>query len=62
MVLDIKKIHEKITIYKLSKAMNIPITTIYSWKDKGKIPSWRIDSVLVACKKLNIDISDCYKA
>lgn len=62
MTINPKKLKEKIQLYTLAKAMSVPPTTVYSWEKANKIPSWRIDSVLVACKKLNIDISDCYKA
>ena len=59
MVIDINKILTKISFYSLAKAMGIPRTTVYSWKENKKIPAWRVDSVLKACKKLGLDVSDC---
>lgn len=61
MQLDFEKIKEKTPLYALAKEMGVPPTTVYSWKEHKKVPSWRVDSVLMACKKLGIDLSDCKK-
>lgn len=60
-MVDVEKIFKKITFYTLSKAMNIPRTTVYSWKKTNKIPVWRVGSVVSTCQRLGIDISDCIK-
>lgn len=59
MTINFEKLRKKITPYKLAKAMSVPLTTVYSWKNK--IPAWRIDSILNTCQKLGIDVSDCVK-
>ena len=43
---------KKINILMLSRLMKIPATTIYAWRDKGKIPSWRINTLEKALKKV----------
>jgi hypothetical protein len=35
------------------------VTTITSWRNRGKIPYWRIHEIQIAAKKNGIDISDC---
>ena len=35
--------------FRLAKLMNIPATTVYSWKYNG-IPSWRITAIKEALK------------
>ena len=44
--------------FRLAKLMNIPATTVYSWKKNG-VPKWRVASIVEACRKYGIDISDC---
>lgn len=61
MQLNFEKIKEKISLYTLAKAMDVPPTTVYSWKENKKIPAWRVDNFLNALKKLGIDVSDCVK-
>ena len=39
----------------MSKIINVPISTIQSWKIKGKIPTWRHKIILEACKRKKID-------
>lgn len=57
MVINFEKLRKKITPYKLAKEMSIPLTTVYSWKEK--VPAWRTESVLATCAKLGVDISEC---
>lgn len=57
MQIDFEKIKEKTPLYALAKEMGVPPTTVYSWKEKKKVPSWRVGSVLNACRKMGIDIS-----
>lgn len=56
-MLNLKKLKKKVTFYTLAKAMNIPLSTIYSWKNS--IPKWRINDIIAACEKMGVDISDC---
>lgn len=58
-MINLAKLTEKISLYRLAKAMKIPVVTAYSWVRSGKIPSWRANDIVVACGKLGIDISDC---
>lgn len=52
------KLFSKINAYKLAKLLNIPLSTVYSWKTGG-IPKWRINTIIEACKNHGIDVSDC---
>lgn len=56
-MINLAKLTEKISLYRLAKTMDIPLSTIYSWK--GTIPKWRVSDIVAACGKLGIDISDC---
>ena len=56
--MDYNKLIKKIKPLRLAKLMNIPATTVYSWKYSG-IPYWRVPAVMKACKELGVDISDC---
>lgn len=56
--MDCIKLFSKINAHKLSKLLNIPSTTIYSWKKNG-VPKWRVAAIVEACRKYGIDISDC---
>lgn len=58
-MINLIKLREKITLSHLAKALNIPLSTAYSWK--GKIPTWRIAAIEEYCRINNIDISDCYE-
>lgn len=60
-MLNWRKVFKKVTPYALGKAMNISLSTVYSWK-KTEIPLWRIAAIQEACYKMGIDISDCYEA
>lgn len=61
MILNPKKLKEKISFYKLANEANIPISTVYSWGKSG-IPQWRIPVIEEFCRKTGVDISDCYEA
>ena len=56
--MDCIKLFNKINAYRLSKLINIPSTTVYSWKQNG-VPKWRVAAIIDACKKQGIDVSDC---
>lgn len=56
-MLILEKIKKKTTLYKLAKTMQVPLSTVYSWKDK--IPAWRVGDVIKALDKLKINISEC---
>ena len=58
-MIKLKKLTDKISLYRLAKAMKIPVITAYSWARSGKIPEWRINDIIAACEKLGVDISDC---
>lgn len=58
-MINLKKLRQKITLSHLAKDANIPLSTVYSWKDK--IPAWRIPAIEEYCRINNIDISDCYE-
>ena len=52
------KLFSFIKPYKLAKLLNIPLSTVYSWKQSG-IPKWRITAIIEACQTQGIDVSDC---
>lgn len=56
--MNYKILFSKITPYRLSKLLNIPTSTIYSWKKIG-IPAWRVEQIKAAAGKLGLDLSDC---
>jgi hypothetical protein len=58
-MLNAKKLFKKITAYRLAHLIKIPVSTVYSWKDK--IPVWRTSDIETACTAQGIDISDCYE-
>lgn len=56
--MNYKTLFKKITPYKLSRLLNIPASTIYSWKKNG-IPAWRVIQIKAAADKIGIDVLDC---
>ncbi len=58
--MDCIKLFAVIKPYKLAKLLNIPLSTVYSWKTGG-IPKWRVNSIIEVCSKQGIDISDCVR-
>ena len=56
--MDLLELFKRIKPFRLAKFLNIPPSTIYSWKKSG-IPSWRVSAVIDVCQKLGVDISDC---
>ncbi len=58
-MINCKNLFKVMTPYKVAKILNIPISTVYSWKRFNKIPVWREGAILTACSRLGIDISDC---
>ena len=59
--MDCMKLFKKIKAYRLATILNIPASTVYSWKIGG-VPKWRISAIIEACAKQGIDISDCVEA
>lgn len=41
---------------KASRATGIPISTIDSWRDSGKIPSWRRPALIAAAEREGLDL------
>lgn len=59
--MDCMKLFSFIKPYKLAKLLNIPLSTVYSWKTGG-IPKWRVAAIVEVCQKQGIDVSDCVEA
>ncbi len=45
-------------INSMARALNIPPTTVQSWKNKNNIPNWRFPNIIITARKNNIDISE----
>lgn len=58
-MINLEKLRKKITFFRLAKAMDIPLSTVYSWKTK--IPAWRLAAIEDYCRANDIDISDCFE-
>lgn len=56
--MDCIKLFAVVKPYKLAKLLNIPLSTVYSWKKNG-IPKWRILQIMEVANKSGLDLSDC---
>ena len=43
-------------------AAGLPRTTVVYWRDRNKVPAWRLDAFLKAARKLKIDPANPPKA
>jgi hypothetical protein len=43
-------------VTKAAAAIGVPITTLHSWKTRGKVPSWRHDAVMKAARNRGIKL------
>lgn len=59
MILNPKKLKQKVSFYRLAKILKTAPSTLYSWVDK--VPEWRIQPIEAYCLEQGIDISDCYE-
>lgn len=41
---------------KAARALGLPITTVHSWKESGRIPRWRVQAITDAAAKLGVEI------
>ncbi len=41
---------------KMARALNIPISTIYNWINKNKLPAWRINDVRNFVERIDVDV------
>ena len=48
-------------IAKMSRTINVPVSTIQGWEKSGKIPHWRWDMLNKAIKKNNIEIPEGFE-
>jgi len=50
-------IFEKVSMKSLSRMMDVPVSTIQGWKERGRIPSWHWKDVLETTKEAGIDVT-----
>lgn len=39
-------------INSMARALNIPPTTVQSWKNKNNIPNWRFPNIIITARKM----------
>ena len=59
-IVESAMIKKGITVYRMAKALNIPISNLYRWKSKGKIP--KNDDIVAVSNYLDLDVIQLLQA
>jgi hypothetical protein len=43
-------------VAKLAAALNLPITTVHSWKRAGRVPAWRLAAIQSVARDMSVEI------
>lgn len=45
---------------KTARACGVPISTVDSWKRKGRIPPWRRPAIIAAARGASVDLPEAF--